>query len=887
VSAADRAGAERCRFRTPLHGIFMAFEWCYDPTNFLRGRAGRTLRGTLMGLWRRSIRFRIFVLLLIPLLSLIGLYSVVVTMTVGDAARAARTPSLKDQFQAALGFIAPVQGERRLAGLYLATPTSQLTSQFDAAQAKTDHARAAMNDVLRSNATMGSASAVEKQAIATLLKDAAGLDTLRSQVSTSSISPEQAIARYSAVTADVQLFLTTLAPQASPAVQLQGYALVQTADSLELLQHEDAVLMSAAADASFSTGDRQTFAELVTMRRQLMNDAVQNMGPKTHAAYERYVNPQALRALESMEDTVVNEPGSRGRVPVDPTLWGKSVGALSQGLGATMQTGAADVTRQGSDAAHAAYLRLALAGGLGLLAVLVSGFVSFLVGRGLVRQLASLRRSALALATQRLPDVMARLRAGAEVDVAAESPPIEASPDEIGEVADAFNMVQRTAVQAAVDEARLRRGVSDVFRNLARRNQSLLHRQLGLLDSMERRISDPDELADLYRLDHLTTRMRRHAEGLIVLSGAATRRAWRKPVPLVDVLRAAVAEVEDYTRVTVTTRTHGALTGPAVADVIHLIAELVENATLYSPPSTPVRLTGDIVGNGLVVEIEDRGLGISDGELAEINRRLVSPPEFDLSDADRLGLFVAARLAVRHGVKISLRSNAYGGSTAIVLIPRELVVSNEDDTDDYPALSGATVMVPTGRHAGAGDPSLVGTAPQGTREDVSPDRGEVAGVRDRDKGIRTVNGTQRSPLIAGWSPNTGHAGHPDSGTPTSAYEPPAAEATVAATNVTEQGLPRRIRQANLAPQLREGPAHSGDNVDTVSAGQRSPDEARALMSAMQRGWQQGRSAPSGSAPSGSQLGAAPAPPVSHGGADGPPAEDEDPGRWTQRTGSEQ
>jgi len=167
--------------------------------------------------------------------------------------------------------------------------------------------------------------------------------------------------------------------------------------------------------------------------------------------------------------------------------------------------------------------------------------------------------------------------------------------------------VQHAAVQAAVEQARLRRGVSDVFRNLARRNQSLLHRQLSLLDGMERRIADPDELADLYRLDHLTTRMRRHAEGLIILSGAPIGRSWRNPVRLVDVLRAAVGEVEDYTRVSVTTMTGAALVGPAVADVIHLVAELVENATIFSPPNTPVRVTGDVVGNGFAVEIEDRG----------------------------------------------------------------------------------------------------------------------------------------------------------------------------------------------------------------------------------------------------------------------------------------
>ena len=322
------------------------------------------------------------------------------------------------------------------------------------------------------------------------------------------------------------------------------------------------------------------------------------------------------------------------------------MGAVSSGYSTAGTQAATDLTNRAQPVARSIYLRLFLAGGLGLLALIASVLVSFWIGRGLVRQLADLKRSALDLAGERLPRVMERLRAGEDVDVSVEAPPIETSGDEIGQVGQAFNTVQRTAIEAAVEQARLRHGISDVFRNLARRSQSLLHRQLTLLDTMERRASDPDELGDLYRLDHLTTRMRSHAEGLIILSGAAPGRAWRNPVQLVDVLRASVAEVEDYTRVTVVTMTQAALAGPVVADVIHMIAELVENATIFSPPNTPVRLTGDMVGKGFAVEIEDRGLGLSEEKLAEINDRLSSPPEFDLSDSDQLGLFVAGRLAI-------------------------------------------------------------------------------------------------------------------------------------------------------------------------------------------------------------------------------------------------
>ena len=239
-----------------------------------------------------------------------------------------------------------------------------------------------------------------------------------------------------------------------------------------------------------------------------------------------------------------------------------------------------------------------------------------------------------------------------------------------------------------------------MFRNLARRSQSLLHRQLALLDAMERRASEPEALEDLFRIDHLTTRMRRHSEGLIILSGDSPGRGWRNPVPLVDVLRAAVAEVEDYTRIRVTTGTHAGLIGPAVADVIHMIAELAENATIYSPPNAPVRIHGDIVGRGFAVEIEDRGLGIAEDKLAAVNNNLAHPPQFDLSGSEQLGLFVAGQLARRHDIRITLQPSPFGGITAIVLLPKALIADEGSyEIEGLPTTSTERAVRLTGRHA--------------------------------------------------------------------------------------------------------------------------------------------------------------------------------------------
>ncbi len=320
-----------------------------------------------------------------------------------------------------------------------------------------------------------------------------------------------------------------------------------------------------------------------------------------------------------------------------------------------------------------------LAGGLGLVAVVASVFLLVWFGRKVTRDLGGLNDSVRGMADERLPRVVEQLRRGDDVDVAAESPPPGTSTiQEVSRIAESFGTVQAAAVSAAVDQAQLRKGVNQVFLNISMRNQSLLHRQLAMLDSMERRTSEPGALADLFRLDHLTTRMRRHAEGLIILSGAVPGRGWRDPVPVVDILRAAVAEVEDYVRVDVTSESDNLVAGSAVGDVIHLIAELVENAAAFSPPNTRIDVRAERVGTGLVAEVEDRGLGLSPDELDDINARLASPAEFDLAHSEQLGLFVVSRLAARHAIRVSLRRSVYGGTMAVVLMPFGVVVRQEE-----------------------------------------------------------------------------------------------------------------------------------------------------------------------------------------------------------------
>jgi Histidine kinase-, DNA gyrase B-, and HSP90-like ATPase len=481
------------------------------------------------------------------------------------------------------------------------------------------------------------------------------------------------------------------------------------------------------------------------------------------------------------------------------------------------------------------------------------------------------------MASERLPRLITRLREGDEVDVVAESPPLPAGRiTEIAQVADAFSTVQRTAVDAAVGQANLRKGVNQVFLNVSLRNQSLLHRQLGMLDAMERATNDPAALADLFRLDHLTTRMRRHAEGLIILGGAVPGRGWREPVPVLDVLRAAIAEVEDYTRVDVASESPDAVVGAAVNDVIHLLAELVENATSFSPPNTRVEIRADVVGIGFAVEVEDRGLGLTAEELAEANARLASPPEFDLASSDQLGLFVVGQLAARHGIRVSLRESAFGGTTAIVILPHSIIVragepgqagpDGMDQPAPAPAAAGpfpasaadpvanrerASAFSMTGRHrfdatpaadpggpvTAAADPGSPLIPPQDPGSPWIPQQQPAGPPWDiPDSAAREPDPAHGPASRAPWPPSASHqaASHQAASQP--GWETPGSPAAG-----THLGLPRRVRQASLAPQLRSAAAQNRATGRPVTGPVgRSPEETRSIISSLQHAWQRGR-----------------------------------------------
>jgi HAMP domain-containing protein len=515
-----------------------------------------------------------------------------------------------------------------------------------------------------------------------------------------------------------------------------------------------------------------------------------------------------------------------------------------------------------------------------------------LMARSMVRPLRTLTDTANEVAEERLPGLVDQLqhaRDPRELDVVPNPVPVT-STDEIGQVSAAFNSVHSTALQVATEQAALRRSISDMFLNLARRSQSLIDRQLELMDDLERNETDPDTLANLFKLDHLATRMRRNSEDLIVLSGEAPPRRWAQPMPLVEVVRAAVAEVEDYNRVELLQIDDVGLAGQAVSDVVHLLAELVENATSFSPPGTKVQVAGQSISSGYVLEIEDRGLGMSDEELVEANERLADPPIVDFALSRMLGLYVVARLAQRYDVKVQLRHSWYGGIAALVLLPPSLTVQGsapESLESDQTGRQRPQLTPPARPDRGESPGQVIPLA--AALPSFSQDTGDVqSGVhlpifeaarsdwfyegdihqdhlplrRHGAEQPRTAPEEEWVDDGAGAEPLPASAADPLEDQPPTSPPPPrhlrAQEPSMLPSGpppappppLTSAGLPRRVPSTNLAPGLlamqgeQEPPPVSPDPPtasDVATAARvRSPEQVRSMLSSYRSGVERGR-----------------------------------------------
>ncbi|EST21304.1 sensor histidine kinase [Streptomyces roseochromogenus] len=735
-----------------------------------------------------TVRARIVALALAPAVALMGLWSFAMWSVTGELRALIRVQGVYEDFGTPVDTaIGQIQIERRMSAAYLGAPLDTATaSDLLGQQRRTDRAV----DALRQAVQHGDRSRLtdrQRQALDTMVTATGKLDGLRAQVLSRHLTWDRAVEDYSALVEpgfDVQSTLTAL--QAGQLAR-EAQVVIELVRVREFVSREDALVAGARAAGTLTDRQYDTLTATIEDRRVFERTYVPDLPADSRGLFEDFQHGDLYGSLVHGEDALLRAGAAGAGKAVAAGTWRSTTDRAVVRYRELCTTSAENSAARGRAFAYRELTKAAVVGAVGLAAAGLSLWFAVRGARRISRRLEALRDAADVLTRDQLPDVMRRLSAGDEVDAAVEAPPLpadEVRDDEIGQVGRSFNTARLAAVEAAVKQAGLRRGLFAVLLNIARRNQALVHRQLKLVDTLERRTDDPDVLRELFRIDHLTTRMRRHAESLIILSGAAPGRRWRRPVPVADVVASAVSEIEDYARVVVPPMPAVGVAADAVADVVHLMAELLENATVFSPPHTQVTLRTGRVGSGFVLEIDDRGLGLDTDARARAHSTLTDPDAFDPTRHDRLGLYVVGRLAARHGIEITLRDSPYGGTTAVVLLPEGVLAEVEPARPEH---AGPVPLVP--------EPTAPGQREQGAVVHELPSRRRSAAP----------------------SPTPGPAAVPDSPTP-----PPL--------------LPTRTRQASLVPELRDEPPprenRAGPEVDA--------EEMRAIFGAFQRGLDRGR-----------------------------------------------
>ncbi|MEW2496936.1 nitrate- and nitrite sensing domain-containing protein [Streptomyces nodosus] len=634
-----------------------------------------------------SIRLSLILLALVPSVTLAAMWGVTTTQMFSEGLRL-RSQTGLSRSTGAMGTDAALalQQERGLSAAWLASPHGSRAA-LEAQRRATDKAVA---ELVGQAEAIRQAPARIKNGMYSVVASVGSLEYYRGQVDKpTDITGEQALDQYTAIIDDQIHAYQELSQVDDGDLTSRAGPLVALEHAAELVSQEDTRLTLAWSSGTMDREAWNRFAQLVHTRRWLVEDQiVPSLEGSTKTRVEQILRSAEWRTLETVEDQVFaardKTTGAQEiALPEARERWGAAIDKLSVEYSTLIQQQTAQLLDLSADRAHGLLLKATFLSAAGLAALVLCVGMSLRITRSLSLRLRGLRIATLSLAEERLPDVVARLERGETVDVESATPPLDYGTDELGQVAQAFNTAQRTAVHTAVELADTRRGFQKVILGIARQSQNLVNLQLSKLDALERRHQDPEVLQGLYELDSTASQLRRYEENLVIISGGQPRRSWTDPVALIDILRSAVGEVAEYQRVEVHTEEEVRLAPPAVADVIHLLAELIDNATAYSAAPSPVGVRAAMVAKGLVIEVEDRGLGMSEEDYAQLNALLAVAPQFDvvaLGDDLRLGMFVIARLATRHGITVTLRSSPYGGTAAIVLVPHEIVVPEAADS---------------------------------------------------------------------------------------------------------------------------------------------------------------------------------------------------------------
>jgi signal transduction histidine kinase len=701
------------------------------------------------GRWLRNwrVRSRLVLLIAIPTATAVALGGVSIVGSWRSAVANQRTETLASLSTKVTTLAFNIEAERDQIVTYIAAGTGGRAGQ--GAKHQSDDSKAQLQVVHQQFTFTAPWVQVVKHDVAQIgsgypaaVQGAAGavLAGLRTLPSLRNLALDSQVAASDVITDYGNLIETLLTFDDQVALSSGDAELSSTARALDAIsraENEDsiqrAIVMYALTNKAFPSG-------LLTQLNGSLADLNADLTDFGHFATTDQQTAYGKALAQSLQDRVHGDEGAIiehsndvSLAAIVPSDWyGAMTDEIGNVHGFEESLASAAVTRSKQLRQQAIFSAIAV-GTLILLVLVLSLLFTVFVGRSMVRPLRRLRAGALEVAGIKLPETVRRMNESDGETVPVEVEPIDVeSTDEIGEVARAFDQVHREALRLAATEAALRGNVNAMFVNLSRRSQSLVERQIRLIDELEQGEQDSERLSSLFQMDHLATRMRRNSENLLVLAGHESSRRWNQPVPLVDVLRAAISEIEQYERVILNVQPGIAVRGPAVNDVVHLIAELAENATSFSSADTPVGVSGHLLGSGgVLLDITDEGVGMAGEEMAHANWRLDNPPVVDVAVSRRMGLFVVARLAARHGIRVRLRPASGNGLTALVWLPDEVIVhdgaTGAGDSGRFGERSARQAIEQTGGFAaiGPGGSGDWGASRQPSAQD------EVAAARAR------------------------------------------------------------------------------------------------------------------------------------------------------------
>ncbi|GAA3462533.1 nitrate- and nitrite sensing domain-containing protein [Saccharothrix longispora] len=743
----------------------------------------------------------------------------------------------------------------------------------------TDTAAAGVKNLMGRTSTLGEVTAARYRDVVVQLD---GLPQLRDRVLAGSVDLSGGIGGYSVVLRALMDFDQAMVGDfGDPALSGTATALHNLAMAGEQVSWQHAVVLAGAGRGSLLDTERTSLEQSWTRQQDKLADFSAVATPEQQADYRAAVSGPDVDVRNRVLQDVRANPAAVRDVDVDEWNSGsqgtlKQLGIVMRGLEARLDTTASRLQDSTSDLAGAASVIL-------LASLFTAAAIGFVVGSYLLRSLRALRTAALDVAEHRLPALVAQLRENSAHDVTVEPVPVH-TREELGQLARAFDAVHRQAVSSAAEQAALRTGMRNAFTNLSRRSQGLVERQLRLMEELERQEENPEQLANLFKLDNLATRMRRNNENLMVLSGSDVARRFTRPVPLGDVLRAAASEIEQYQRVVVQTTPSVEVVGYAAGDLVRLVAELLDNATTFSPPRTQVVVGGrPRPGGGVLVDVVDLGVGMAEEDLAQANRRIALAAEDESGElpvSRQLGLYVVGRLAGRHGIEVVLREQG-DGLRAVVALPAELVRAvSSAPARPVPAQVGGPVAQRLAQPQAGGPPSgplpVVGRPGPGrlpvpgahrVASHAGPPDGAAVDLPSRPGAPSLSQPLPPQPVLPpvvplredGWAPFRGTT-TPDAPTPTTpagdgpgragsvwfggtrAPSSPAEPARHRAADTHERGkapvdenpseLPKRRPRTNLVSERSGAP-------DVVAPVRRDPQATRGFLASYQTGVRQG------------------------------------------------